>query len=514
MRARAAVIAALLVAGLAAGGCASLPPLEPRTVSHAVRDTAETRLGRAVGPLVAAHPGQSGIVPLAFGMDAFTARAVLASQAERSLDVQYYIWHGDVSGTLLFEALQRAAERGVRVRLLLDDNNTVGFDDVLAALDAHAALEVRLFNPFVHRKVRAAGYATDFRRLNRRMHNKSFTADNQVTIVGGRNVGDEYFAGGEELVFADLDVIAIGPVVEEVSSEFDRYWSSASSYPAERVLPAAPPDAAAKFAADAARLREGAAALPYVEALASSDLEGRLGAGALPFEWARTQLVCDDPAKALKKAHRDKLILARIGATMGLPQREFDVVSPYFVPRKPGTKALREMVERGVRVRVLTNAFEATDVPAVHAGYAKRREPLLEGGVQLFELKRTAGASGGAVDRGLTGSSGASLHAKTFAIDRSRVFVGSFNFDPRSAVLNTEMGLVIDSPLLAEHISQAFETVIPANSYEVRRTRTGTLEWLERRGAEEIVHKGEPGATVLRRFLLWIMSILPIEGLL
>lgn len=565
----------LLVCALGAG-CATLPPLEPRTSSMAfpVGDR-PTRLSRAVEPLAAEHPGLCGLLPLAGGMPAFIARSMLIDAAERGLDVQYYIWHADTSGTVLYDALRRAADRGVRVRLLLDDNNTNGLDPLLAALDAHPGIEVRLFNPFVYRRVRWAGYLTDFTRLNRRMHNKSFTADGVATIVGGRNIGDEYFAGGDDVTFADLDVLAIGPIVGEVSAEFDLYWNSASSYPAEKLLKPPPADTLARLAASAAQVRaadlpQAEAGVPlaaeplatehrlYAQALRWPSLVSALDAGGLEFEWAKTHLVSDHPAKALGGAGRDRLLLARLEKVLGRPQRTLDLVSPYFVPRKAGTATLREMEARGVEVRILTNALEATDVPAVHAGYAKRREPLLEGGVELWELKRgapgtdsnLAAALGAALDRpgsrarsaaairraaaraarttalpqdddkeqpgdrGLTGSSGASLHAKTFAVDRERVFIGSFNFDPRSVALNTEMGLVIDSPNLAGQIADAFDTVIPEYSYEVRRRRIGTLEWIERRGGEEIIHRGEPGTGTWRRLMVWLLSVLPIEGLL
>jgi cardiolipin synthase C len=218
-------------------GCAEpLPSLEGRASSSALADTSGTRLGRALATVVAAYPGQSGIVELLNPRDAFATRGVLAAAADQSLDLQYYIWHGDPVGYLLFEALWQAAQRGVRVRLLLDDNNTAGMDATLAALDAHPNIELRLYNPFVQRGARALGYLSDFSRLNRRMHNKSFTADNQVTVVGGRNIGDEYFGVGDGMVFADLDVVAVGPAVVEVSKQFDLYWNSASAYPAAALL--------------------------------------------------------------------------------------------------------------------------------------------------------------------------------------------------------------------------------------------------------------------------------------
>src|SRR5690606_940943 len=214
-----------------------LPPLEPRPASYRLTDTGDTPLGRGVSQLRTGHGGLSGVHMLLDGQEAFAARALLARAATRSLDVQYYIWRKDLSGTLLLEELLDAAERGVRVRMLLDDNGIAGMDEALAALDRHPNIEVRLFNPFVVRSPKIVGYLTDFTRLNRRMHNKSFVADGQAAIIGGRNIGDEYFAAADGLVFADLDVLAIGPVVAEVSEDFDRYWTSLSAYPASRILP-------------------------------------------------------------------------------------------------------------------------------------------------------------------------------------------------------------------------------------------------------------------------------------
>jgi putative cardiolipin synthase len=465
-----------------------------------------------VTPLLQQHPARSGIAALPDGRGAFAARALLADAAERSLDVQYYIWHRDLSGTLLFDALRRAADRGVRVRLLLDDNNTRGLDDLLAALNAHPNLEVRLFNPFMQRRWRALGYLTDFERLNRRMHNKSFIADNQVAIIGGRNVGDEYFGADEHLSFADLDVLAVGPVVDEVSKDFDRYWASGSSYPAERLLPAADAATITALAAGVTALRQEPTAIAYLEALTRQPFVRDLLAGRLDLEWATTRMVSDDPAKALGQAAADELLWSRLLQVIGKPTRELQLVSPYFVPGAEGVEAFRTLAAAGVRIEILTNSLEATDVAAVHAGYAKRRKPLLEAGVVLLETKRGAAVAG--KDHGFAGSSAASLHAKTFAVDRSRVFVGSFNFDPRSARLNTEIGFVIDSAVLAQAVARAFADDIPERAYRVRLDDSGALQWVERRGGEEIVHASEPGAGFWRRLGVSTLQLLPIEWLL
>ena len=265
-------------------GCASLPSLEGRTVIYALSDTAGTRLARAVAPEVAAHPGKTGIHPLPDPRDAFAARVLLAAAAEESLDVQYFLWHGDQVGTLLFEALWQAAERGVRVRLLIDDVNTAGLDPAITALDAHPNIEVRLYNPFVQRNARGLNFLADFTRLNHRMHNKSFTVDNQVSIVGGRNIANEYFGAGSGVGFADLDVIAVGPAARDVSKEFDLYWNSLSAYPAAGFVGAPGPDATAKLEAGFMATRADPQSVAYLEAVRASPLVRDLLNGQLAFE--------------------------------------------------------------------------------------------------------------------------------------------------------------------------------------------------------------------------------------
>ena len=502
------------MAALILAGCSSLPSQEGRAQTFALADAADTRLGKAVAPDVAAHRGKTGIYPLDRPNDAFAARALLAAAAERTLDVQYYIWRGDETGRLLFEALWSAAGRGVRVRLLLDDNGIAGLDDTLAALDAHPNIEVRLYNPFAKRgALRALGYLTDFERLNRRMHNKSFTADNRVAIVGGRNVGNEYFGAGSGTLFQDLDVLAIGEVVKEVSAAFDLYWNSGSAYPAARLLPEAGAEDRARLEADFAAVRADPAALQYVRALLDTQLVQELLGGRLPMDWADARVLRDDPAKTLDQAGRkDTLLLAELLRTSTQPRKSFDLISPYFVPGEDGTAVLVALARKGVAVRVLTNSLEATDVGAVHAGYARRREDLLRGGVRLYELKRSAEQDGPSAPR-KGGSSSASLHAKTFALDRGHMFVGSFNFDPRSALLNTEMGLMIDSPALGGRLAAALDADLDRVAYEVVLAGE-RLQWIERGPAGETRLASEPGVGALRRAWIGFLGLLPIEWLL
>jgi phosphatidylserine/phosphatidylglycerophosphate/cardiolipin synthase-like enzyme len=497
-------------------GCASLPPQNGRVETRAVTETAATSLGRAVSPRVAGNPGKSGFHALTSPSDAFAARVLLASASEKSLDLQYYIWHGDQTGYLLFEAVWRAAARGVRVRILLDDANTAGLDETIAALDAHPNIEVRLYNPLMQRGVRWLNFVTDFMRANRRMHNKSFTADNQVAIVGGRNVGNEYFGAGEGAEFTDLDVLAIGPSVHEVSSEFDLYWNSASAYPAAAIVGTGETDGAHRLEAQFAATRADPQTATYLDVLRTTALVRELIAGRLPFEWATAELVRDDPSKTLDVTERkDVLLLSTLLPALGRPATSFDLVSPYFVPGDDGTAALVQLARRGVAVRVLTNSLAATDVAPVHAGYAKRRCDLLRAGVKLYELKPSAAPRSAPDSKVMGSSSSVQLHAKTFAVDRARIFVGSFNFDPRSAFLNTEMGLVIDSPALASRLSAAFDTKIPQDAYTLRVAADGRCpEWIERTPDGERFYDVDPGTGAAKRAWIQFLTILPIEWLL
>ncbi|WP_028223439.1 phospholipase D family protein [Paraburkholderia oxyphila] len=509
--------ALVLLCAMALAAC-QLPP--PRERTHSVALTAMqargTALGVAIEGALATHPDLTGIDPLTNPLEAFASRVDLVRTAQRTLDVQYYIWRNDLTGTLLLEELREAADRGVRVRLLLDDNGVPhSLDGTLAALDAHPNIEVRLFNPFAVRKPKFIGYLTDFSRLNRRMHNKSLTADGIATILGGRNIGDEYFGATDGVLFADLDVLAIGPAATDVAQDFDRYWASAPAWPAHEILPAPPPGGLDALDRAAHAVQDNPAAAAYSATLNEKTDVNRLLDGTLPLEWARTRLVSDDPTKAQGKAAPESLVLSQLRDILGEPERELDLVSPYFVPGEVGTQYFTRLASRGVIVRVLTNSLEATDVLPVHAGYARRRKPLLKSGVELFELRRAAGATAGKEQApGMFGSSGSSLHAKTFAVDAQRVFVGSLNFDPRSANLNTELGLVIESPVLASRIESAFWTQVPQLAYQVKLAPDGSLYWIRQSGNNVIRYDTEPNSRWSTRLAVWFFSILPIEWLL
>ncbi|MBV4412131.1 phospholipase D family protein [Enterobacteriaceae bacterium YMB-R22] len=470
------------------------------------------RAGRAIASEAARHDGLSGIHSLDDSLDAFAARYQLAGMAERTLDVQYYIWEDDLSGRLLFGALLDAARRGVRVRMLLDDNNTPGMDSILSLLDSHPNIEIRLFNPFSFRSLRMLGYLTDFARLNRRMHNKSFTVDGEVTIVGGRNVGDAYFGAGEQPLFTDLDVLAVGPVVADVCDDFERYWSSDSVATLGQVLNLNDEELTRRV-----ELVHDEQSTPmaqrYLERLRTSHFVSQLESGQLKMIWARTRLLSDDPRKGEGKARLRSLLGLRLMKVVGEPTSQLDITSAYFVPTRSGVAQLMMLARRGVKVAILTNSLAANDVSAVHAGYARWRKKLLRAGVALFELKPQC-SPGEVHDRGLTGNSGSSLHAKTFSVDGEKVFIGSFNFDPRSAMLNTEMGFVIESQALAKSIHERFIRSRSAAAWELRLDKWRRINWIERHGGDEIVLKKEPQTRFWQRLVVRIAARLPVEWLL
>lgn len=418
-----------------------------------------------------------------------------------------------MSGLLLFSVLLAAAKRGVKVRLLLDDNNTPGLDDTLRLLDSHPNIEIRLFNPFSFRILRALGYLTDFARLNRRMHNKSYTADGVVTIVGGRNIGDAYFGAGEQPLFSDLDVMAIGPVVKDVADDFERYWHCRSVSTLQNVLEMSESDSSQRIELPESWYNDDITRR-YLHKLETSQFMTSLDQQSLPLIWAKTRLLSDDPVKGEGKAPRHSLLPQRLFDVMGSPGERIDIISAYFVPTRAGVAQLLRMVRKGVKIAILTNSLAANDVAIVHAGYARWRKKLLRYGVELYELKPTRERVSVVHDRGLTGNSGSSLHAKTFSIDGRKVFIGSLNFDPRSTLLNTEMGFVIESEVLAEVIHKRFMQSQRDMAWQLRLDRWGRINWVDRVSGSEQVLKKEPATGFWKRVLVKLASVLPIEWLL
>jgi putative cardiolipin synthase len=510
----------LIVATLALifGGCASLPGNVARDESHALQDTATTTLGLQSHAAQQTHPGQSGFRPLGSGVDALLARIVLADAAQRSLDVQYYIWHDDLTGRIFANALLRAAGRGVRVRVLLDDVGAQANDDILLSIDSHPNIEIRLFNPIASRTFRGLGMLTDFSRVNRRMHNKAFVADNQAAILGGRNIGDEYFDASSEVAFGDLDVLSVGPVVGDVSKAFDQFWNAPASYPITALLGrSTDSENLVALRAELAAYIEANRNSPYVTQ-AGSRLAEESASGHYDFFWGKATLLYDDPAKIGRAPDATEgHLLPQFSGIGKQVQQELLIVSPYFIPGEAGVAWLNGLVKRGIRVTVLTNSLAATDVGAVHAGYQRYREALLEGGVVLYELKPDAEQPAKKEKKPKTyGSSRASLHAKSFVFDRHAVFIGSLNLDPRSIQLNTEIGVVCESAPLAEEIAGALDRNLDAIAWRLERVvdaaGSAHIEWIETRAGGERRHATEPKVSAMRRFSVWFLGLLPIES--
>lgn len=475
---------------------------------------ADVNLTAAAGSLATAHGGCSGVHLLPDGREAFTARVHSARLAQRTLDVQTYIWRNDATGRFIAHELLSAADRGVAVRVLLDDMDARPRQFALEALDRHPNISIKLFNPFRTR----SGWLRTLtelsqrgRRLNHRMHNKAWIADGQVAICGGRNIGDEYFAAADDVNFIDLDVMLLGPAVASAQTEFDRYWQCELSVPLTKLRRYARRRLAldrvqAHLRAEADALRHEVTAELRVPSTTAALL-------ARPWHWcANVRVVADDPRKAYGGTRGTSHVLDSIVDEIRAASREVLLISPYFVPGMGGTAALRALARQGATVQVLTNSLAATDVAIVHSGYTKYRVPLLEGGVRLFELKYTV------VDdekhpRFRLGSSRASLHTKAAIVDGNRVFVGSFNIDPRSADLNCEMGVWIGSRKLADALRASFQRgTDPRRAFTVQLGADGALEWVEHHQGSRLVHRREPQAGWLRRSIARILEALPIES--
>jgi len=473
-----------------------------------------TRLERWINPRCEENGGRSGFRLLPTGLDAFVARAVLIELADRTLDLQYYIFHPDETGSLIIDRLIAAADRGVRVRILLDDWGTLEKkDEVVAGLDAHQNIEIRVFNPYVHRSGihRLAELLTSFTRVNRRMHNKQFIAANAAVVLGGRNIGDEYFSRGE-LDFQDVDVLVGGPVAQESTQSFEAYWTSKYAIPITQLGKFAPDSARFDAARTELRTRcDGLRDSDYGRALEGSDLARDLRANALHLHWAEGRVIADPPDKISQPVgtRSEGFLSGQLSPYARGAQQDMLIVSPYFVPGKDGVAFFGERRREGVNVEVLTNSLAATDVWLVHAGYMKYRRPLLDEGVRLFELRpEAAGATKARASRAFVGSSRASLHGKTFVFDRTSVFIGSVNLDPRSLEQNTEVGVVVSSPALAEEVARLFDYwASPDLSYEVTRGKNGGLQWT---GG----FTNEPKAGFWRPLGAKFFSHLPIDSLI
>ncbi|MBA1204056.1 phospholipase D family protein [Pseudomonas capeferrum] len=508
----------LLAILLGLSGCASVSP--PRDVSQAL-PASDSTFGRSVLRDSAAHEGRSGFRLLPNSTEAFHARAELIRHARSSIDLQYYIVHDGLSTRALVHELLLAADRGVRVRILLDDTTSDGLDSLIGTLAAHPAIDIRVFNPLHLGRstafTRSMGRLFNLSLQHRRMHNKLFMIDGSMAIVGGRNLGDEYFDAEPNLNFTDIDMLSAGPVAEQLGHSFDQYWNSALSKPIGDFLwrqPDASDLRASRQRLEASLAQARIERKTLYDRLMAYRSKPRLDLWRKELIWAHGQALWDAPSKVLAKGEPDPqlLITQQLAPDLKEVHRELVLISAYFVPGEYGLRYLTSKADAGVSVKLLTNSLEATDVPAVHGGYAPYRRALLEHGVQLFELRRQPGDPG-ASRLSFQGSSNSSLHSKAIVFDRRKTFVGSFNFDPRSVLWNTEVGVMVDSPELAEYTRElAFQGMAPALSYQPR-IEQGKVVWLTEDNGQVHSLDREPG-DAWRRFNAWISKVVGLERML
>ena len=526
---RAAAVFGILVA-LAMGGCASLPPGSdyPKHTSVALAHPEATHLGHLFEVAGHDHPGNSAFRILSVGADGFAVRMQMIAAAENTLDLQYFIFRGDNTGRLLTDALLVAADRGVHLRLLVDDGDTIHGDEQLVVLAAHPQVEIRVFNPFAYRGhqswLRSLEFTLNPARLDYRMHNKLLVADNAAALIGGRNIGDAYFQVDAESQFADDDVFVAGPVVQALSATFDEYWNSALAIPVEALAGGKPAQSALDH--ERAQLAEElkhaqSDRVSYVLHADEGDPLAGILVGRLPLVWAGAQVVCDSPEKkrVANGSMVGRLMYEPVAAAAAGVQSELLIITPYFVPTKPELQLLHTLRQRNVRVRILTNSLESTNSLTAYAAYARFRLPLLRDGVELYEVRallgKTSKGSGQTAAMSRHGNYG--LHAKLFVFDQKSMFVGSMNFDQRSAHLNTEVGLIIASPELSRQTAARFEAMTqPASAYAVAlvldQGGKEHLHWRTQEGDQAVDYTSEPSTSAWRRSQADLLTLLPIDS--
>jgi putative cardiolipin synthase len=518
----------LCLTALLCAGCASLPPGTgfPRTTSTALAHPEQTRLGQQFAAGAALHPGMSGFRLLSVGVDGFLMRMQMIHAAERTIDLQYFIFRGDETGQLLTGAVLLAADRGVRVRILVDDGETVAGDEQLRMLESHPQIELRVFNPFRYRghvtALRAAEYLLDFRRLDFRMHNKLLVVDNAIALIGGRNIGDQYFQVDPDSQFADDDMFSTGPIAGQLSATFDEFWASPRSIPMEALgggaTSRAELDEHREQLQEHKQLRKDES-VGYVMRIASSEPLAGIVAGRTPLIWARAQLVCDSPDKRDVERGRmvGRLMQRPVAAAAAAVQGELLMITPYLVPGQEGMRLFQALRARQVRVRILTSSLEAASVLLAQSGYMHYRVGLLDMGVELYEVRSMLGSiAGSGQTTAISRAGNYSLHAKMFVFDRRQVFIGSMNFDQRSMHLNTEIGLLIDSVMLAGQIAARFDAMVrPENAYALALGRDGggspALSWHTRENGKAITYDTEPARSRWQRTAVHLLSLLPLD---
>ena len=498
----------LLLAILWLTGCASLPDDYPRSESNALQDYQSSSMGQRNAAEEALHPGKSGFAILRYGRNAFSTRIAMTDLAEKTLDLQYYIWESDETGRILAERLVRAANRGVRVRLLLDDLGVRAEDEIIATLDAHPNIEIRIFNPFANRKTQMFGFVTDFDRVNHRMHNKIMVADNSFAIVGGRNIGDHYFSVNPETNFRDLDIAAVGPVVRETSRVFDHFWNGQWSVPIAALVDHrySKADLQAKMVQVREKIAQGD--YPYDVDADVEHLRNELAAKKDVMIWAPGRIVWDDPGSVKETGEAGDLLKA-FRKKLDTLEEVLIIESAYFVVGDRGVETFKKLIDRGIKVRILTNSLVSNDVLAAHAGHAEYRKALLQAGAEIYELRPDSEV----IKKTWSGKPMSGLHTKAMVFDNETLFIGSFNLDPRSGIQNTEAGLYVESPeLAAQVLAYMEEGVLPQNSYHLQLDANGDLLWTTIENGVEVRYDKDPKSTFGQRFTSGFIEILPIES--
>lgn len=495
----------LLAAGLMTG-CATVSFDKPKSYSTVIIDTNDTSLSKAAADWVEAHDGLSGFYPLIQGMDALGVRLRLAEKAEKSIDLQYFLMKSDTAGAVMANALLKAADRGVRVRFLIDDLFTTVPDRVFLLLNQHDNIEVRIFNPVSRRGLSWLNFVTHFNQANRRMHNKSFTVDNVVSVVGGRNIADEYFQLKTDSVFDDFDVLALGPIAADISTSFDEYWNHSQAVPVEQLADSPKKEDLETVRATIADELDNIYATVFEKALDSQVLQD-LMVGRRTLYAAPARVLADSPDKLGNKVDKAYMRLVRelydvvIGA-----EKEVIFISPYYIPGDPGVQLVRDLTAKGVRVVILTNSLASNNHIPVHSAYANYRKDVIRAGAELYETRANAARE---LQGSKDGPETLTMHAKTSFIDRRKMFVGSLNLDPRSIELNAEMGLVIDSAAMVGDLTQILDEQLANLTYRVRLNDNGKLEWHARIDGREVIETKEPQTSGWMRFKAWFMKIVP-----
>ena len=492
------------------GACATINWDYPRKPSVAFANPETTTVGAVFGEAADKHPGLSGFSLVEHGENAFLARLAMIDLAEKTLDAQYYIWSSDTTGRILASRLLRAADRGVRIRIIIDDHyQTADRDFLLGGLDGHPNIEIRLFNPITNRFWRTMSFLADFRRVNHRMHNKLLVMDSAVAIVGGRNIGDVYFGVDKEHNYRDLDVLATGPIVRELSASFDMFWNSDFAIPVGATLKELPTEK--DWQAMLKRLEENISAngYPYPIAENVDDLRERLVQIRDKFTWAPGRVLVELPNRAETGAGIG-VIHRALTQRVNEVEREILIESPYFVLPERVIERVGQLTAGGIKVRAMTNSAASNDVIPAHAGYANIRVKLLKAGAELYELRPDTN-----MERRwsvLSSKSRAAMHNKFIVFDRKSVFIGSFNLDPRSSTLNTEIGVMIDSPEIANQAAKIMdEGVLPDSAYHVTLDKDGRLVWSAENNGEKVQYGSEPGTSTWARLLFGFVGMLPIE---